>query len=230
MCPRGNNDVRPPLYHAPAWDHARIRPIYDRTHHLQSHASPIVSAGTCRTVSGQCSSGDLAFSRVGQPQPSVAGSRNILRCIGCPQYDTVPTITRRGQRSQTLARWAQSGWTDPAPARRATAVAYLAAARDRAANREQQARGMSDLSDEGPSWLAGRHRAPSRGRVASPPVEGSSRPGNDARPHLASLGGKPPSRELRGLTPIRMSIAYGLFAPAKYRVHPAVRAAIVVRA
>jgi hypothetical protein len=109
MCPRGNNDVRPPYTTPPNRFPAPIRPIYDRTHHLQSHASPAFPAGTCRTVSGQCSSGDFAFSRVGHPQPSVAGSRNILRCIGCPQYDTVPTITRNGHRSQTIARAAQSG-------------------------------------------------------------------------------------------------------------------------
>jgi hypothetical protein len=99
---------------------------------------------------GQCSSGNLAFSRVGQPHPSTAGSRSTTCKNGFPQYDTPRRTTRIGQISQIAARCAQSTAVAPIPIRRIRADAALAIAREIERNELvwQVKQAMSLLSDE----------------------------------------------------------------------------------
>lgn len=98
-------------------------------HHLQLHCFPNVSAGRCVRVTGQCSAGDLAFSRVGHPQPSTAASRSTCRRNGVPQYETPFTTRRSMHPSHTAARAVQSLAVANTPSPRTRAAADFAIAR-----------------------------------------------------------------------------------------------------
>jgi hypothetical protein len=100
---------------------------------------------------GQCSSGALAFSLVGHPQPSSWGTRSIFCRNGRPQYETPCRTTRKWQLSHRLARRLQSVDSRNIPICRSCAAADLAAARLSAANTlpQQERASMRILSATG---------------------------------------------------------------------------------
>jgi hypothetical protein len=57
--------------------YSNCEPANGGKHHLQLQRPFTSRAGSLRASIGQCSSGDFAFSRVGHPQPSIAGSRSM---------------------------------------------------------------------------------------------------------------------------------------------------------
>lgn len=119
-----------------------------RRHHLQSQSRWLaIRAARWWTLTGQCSPGARALSRVGHPQPSITGSRSSLSSSGVPQYDTPRRTTRSGQRSQIAARAAQWGATAASPSVRQRAAACLAAPRQSvASDRMHEKQPMQSIS------------------------------------------------------------------------------------